>query len=192
MQKAKLMCDNKEVLRDAIEDYIIMTLELNLFNSINIKSLVKRVNESMGKRLSEKSESESLLISELKDNPKKLENVLAAIESGNTHDALFTRLNELQNQKTLLAQELSKYDELNKIEKIKEIDIREMFDKYRFIMKVKDKRRVKEVIKKFIDCVDVYEDRVEIKFNEVFSYADFDVMLLEDCSVGRTGTDLTC
>ena len=56
------MCDNKEILHDAVEEDIVKTLELSLFNKKNIKSLLKRVNESMGNRLAGKSESESLLI----------------------------------------------------------------------------------------------------------------------------------
>ncbi len=189
----KKICSNREIKRDVLEECILNLLENNLFSKENIKLLIKKINDSMKSRLERKSDVMRMIQNEIKQSDIKIENILKAIENGSTHEALFSRLDAIQNQKDKLELDLFRQNELNKIDVIDEDEIRELFSKFKLTLENQDRKIIKEVIRKFVKRVDVYEDRVEIIFNAVLSLvSSLEVPFLEELILVRKGVNLTC
>ncbi len=57
-------------------------------------------------------------------------------------------------------------------------------------MKSHDRQQMKEIIRKFVKRIDVYQDRIEVDFNAVYFIAKKPMDILPLVHVKRVGTEL--
>lgn len=188
----KLTCKNKEIQRDNIEEFIIRILEKNLFNPSNVKRLVKTVNDKIESQFNNRTETDTRIEKELKEVVQKLDNILKAIESGNTHEVLFDRLNEIQKQKDMLECEKAEHVRTGNLKRVSEEEIRLAFKEYRKTLKTNNRQLIKSLIKRFIKKISVYENRIELEFNPVLLLPNLSMCILDDFSWRRHGSLLAC
>ncbi len=109
----KYKCNNREINKVYIEDYVISLLERYIFNHSALKKISKRIDEMSGASIQESREEQ--LHQELEETNIALKNVADAVASGLISDVLVAKLNELESKKANIEQRLmdNKYMEMN-------------------------------------------------------------------------------
>ena len=108
------------------------------------------------------------LLQEFEAVDRKIAKITKFVENGLVYDELISRLNGLQMRKRDLTIEIKTHESEVKTEDLDGIAVSKLFKKYLKVIKGKDKKRIKQIIREFVNEVTVYEDHVEVKFNVVF------------------------
>lgn len=177
-RKQKRGCDNKEIRRDELEEFVLTELEKHVLNDDAIPALSKELN----KKLQDKNKSNEEMLDSLKNKltkvNKEIENILNAIMSGIVNNMLKDKLDELEQVKLNLD---LKINELS-IERadgeevlITEEQIRNMFGRFKEFVLTRNLPECKKFIGDYVKEVLVYKDHVEVIFNVVFSFVDNEI-----------------
>ncbi len=98
-RKQKRDCNNKEIRRDELEEFVLTELEKNVLNDDAIPVLSKELN----KRLQDKNNSNEEMLDSLRNKltkvNKEIENILNAIMNGIVNNVLKEKLDELEQVK---------------------------------------------------------------------------------------------
>lgn len=174
-RKQKRDCDNKEIRRDELEEFVLTELEKHVLNDDAIPVL----SEELNRKLQDKNNcNEEMLVSlrnKLIKVNKEIENILNAIISGIVNSMLKDKLDELEQVKLNLD---LKINELS-IERtdgeevlITENQIRNMFGRFKEFVLTRNLPECKKFIGDYVKEVIVYKDHVEVIFNVVFSFVE--------------------
>lgn len=177
-RKQKRDCNNKEIKRDYLEEFVLTELEKHVLNDEAITALSKSLNE----RLRSKSNNNKEMLDNLKNKldkiNKEIENILNAIMNGIVNSILKDKLDELEQVKLNLESKINElYIESNGTElvNITEDQIRSMFRKFKEFVLTRNLPECKKLISDYIKEVVVYRDHIEVIFNVVFSFVDNEV-----------------
>lgn len=155
-------CTNHIIKQEEIEKYVYEALLNKILNGNSIESLVQKVKIEYNK-LQESSET---LVKEtqkqLNSVIERLNNLLAMLELSQT-PSLLNRINELDNEKTILEQQIQIYKTTTK-DSIPENKIIEVLKKDFNSLKSKSKEEVKKIIQKYVKRITIYSDRFEVEF----------------------------
>ena len=95
-------CDNKEINRDYLEDYVIRLIEMEILNTRALKRITGAIKEKSVMFVSEFTHDAEQLDNSLADVELQIKNVADAIADGLISEALVARLHELENEKNRL------------------------------------------------------------------------------------------
>ena len=98
-------CNNKEINRGYLEEYVIWLLEREIFNSKALRRLVKAIEARSGAIVTNIEDDRERIDRTIAEIEVQLKNVADAVASGLLSEALITRLNELENEKNRLITE---------------------------------------------------------------------------------------
>ncbi|MCI5726594.1 MAG: recombinase family protein [Clostridium sp.] len=76
------ICDNKEIRKEYIEEYVLSELERKVFNDKAISYLVEGINRNLQKQNKVDDEKREVIIKELKEIDTQISNIVTAIASG--------------------------------------------------------------------------------------------------------------
>ena len=76
------ICDNKEIRKEYIEEYVLSELERKIFNDKSISYLVEDINKNLQKQNKVDDEKREVIIKELKEIDTQISNIVTAIASG--------------------------------------------------------------------------------------------------------------
>ena len=153
----KYACNNKEINRDYLENYVIMLLKNHIFNSSSLNTIKRRI-ESMSKN----GANETILAQteeKLSEVKKALKNVADAVASGLLSDALIERLHSLKQEKADLGTTLS---ELQSVRDDITIDTHCILTQYAEVKDSPSSPAYKEFICGFIDKIEIGKYSVSI------------------------------
>jgi site-specific DNA recombinase len=172
-RKQKRECNNREIKRDYLEEFILQELEKNILNDEAIPTLSKALNEKMKTNNANNEELLKNLAYKLEKVNKEVSNIVNAIMSGIVNNMLKDKLDELEQVKLNLDLKMSELkieskdvDTIN----VTEEQIRSMFSKFREFVLERNIPECKKFIGDYINEVIVYKDHVEVVFNVVFSF----------------------
>lgn len=174
-RKQKRGCNNKEIRRDELEEFVLTELEKHVLNDDAIPALSKELNKKLQDKNKINEEMLDSLRNKLTKVNKEIENILNAIMSGIVNNMLKEKLDELEQVKLNLD---LKINELS-IEKTDgeeafatEEQIRNMFGRFKEFVLTRNLSECKKFIGDYVKEVLVYKDHIEVIFNVVFSFVD--------------------
>lgn len=143
-------CRNKEINLQYLEEFVLRLLEQHLFQRNALKRVLKAIEKFKANPLGEGKRLQ--LCQELQEVKEGLQNVTQAVEDGLLSSALIARLDELENRKAQLEQELENYDEQRQAPIA---DGSTILQEYQRIKELKGSPEYKSFIKSFITRIEV-------------------------------------
>lgn len=159
-------CQMPSLKQELIEDKILKILTEELLNVETRQGIVDTVNKQYQTLQKDCEGSVNILKQNLLDINKEIENIVNAVAKGFASNTLLQRLENLENIKSNLEEEISfkdniashKYITADKIEEILKKDLSELKDK--------SKEKLKSLVQKYVK-------KIEVKTTEVLIYLDF-------------------
>ena len=151
-------CDKKKVEKDKIEDFVVAkTMEF-----LKKDEIIERLADLLYNLQYEENTLLPRLESQLAERTKEIDNIVTAIQKGVASDALLQRLNELEENKRALEDEIKK-----------EQAERPLFTKDQFRMALYNFRKIDtttkegkaKLIETFIDRIYLFDDYIKIIYN---------------------------
>lgn len=163
------VCDNKEIRKEYIEEYVLSELERKIFNDKAIQSLVDGSNQNLQKRNKVDDEKKEVIAVELKQIDDQISNIVNAIASGFMQEEFKAKMDELKERKSELEfkQAQMKSDEITQI--VTEEDVRKLLNNFSGYVISRNIPECKKIIQDFVKEVVVYKEHIEVIFNVSFS-----------------------
>lgn len=156
-------CDNKELRREYIEEYVLKELERQIFNDKAVSYLVKKLNEYQDTLCSESESEMARLKKTLADVEKQISNIVDAVANG--HGAsLLNKLSELEEEKTKVETAMLKIKSRHSRTLITEEGLKGLFSMFREFVAERNIPEIKKFIGNYVEKVIVYKDHVEVVF----------------------------
>lgn len=156
-------CQQKEINKTYIENFVLEVLYDNLFKHTSIQALTKMLNEY---RKENNRENEELLDSSnkrLKAINKEISTTLEVVsQTGISIATVKDKLKELEEQKDYLEdyiEQLTLHHDLNISEQI----VEELLEKSKEFVKTRNLPECKTFIKSYVDSILVFQDKVSVK-----------------------------
>ena len=150
-------CSNKEINRDYLDSYVIGLLEREIFNVSALKTISKRI-EAYSNDAPDNNSNISIE-RELEEINFALKNVADAVASGLISDVLIAKLNELEERKAILENQLMS---LQTLPQEITIDTGLILSNYREVSQTPASPDHKAFITGFIDRIDIGKYVVDI------------------------------
>ncbi|MBF0548742.1 MAG: recombinase family protein [Candidatus Riflebacteria bacterium] len=155
-------CNNIEVNRNYLEDFVLSELQRVLFNERRIGSLVKRLNEYQIKTLTDNNQEIEKVQKELSAINPQIQNILDAIVKGMDHSTLKDRLTTLEGEKVRLELKKKELEYSDQKPFMDETTLREILKKYSNFVKTRSIPECKKFVKEFVEKVVVHKDSIEV------------------------------
>ncbi len=160
-KKNKSVCDKKSISREYIENIVVNATQM-FMQRTDLKAIAKCVADLYNKDIQTDKILESLN-KQLKDNNKKLKNILTAIENGIFNNTTGQRMQELENSKKELEEKIASRQMLT----IKPLDENQV---YSYLLSFKDldyslENAKQRLVDMFVNRVILFDDHCEIYFN---------------------------
>lgn len=162
-------CDNKELRKEYVEEFVLSELEKNILNDSAIPILVEKVNQHIQEQTTNDKASTGIMVKELVDIDKQISNIVNAIMQGFNHEEFKEKMDNLKDKKTKLEVLLMSQEARSQDTKVSEEQVRTLFAMFREFVKERNIPECKKFIQSYVDKVIVYKDHVEVIFNVVFS-----------------------
>lgn len=163
------VCDNKEIRKEYIEEYVLSELERKIFNDKSISYLVEGINNNLQKKNKVKEEKKEFINKEIKEIESQINNIVTAIASGFMQEEFKMKMDELKNRKSELEFKLSELKSDEIIQLVTESDIKKLLNNFSSYVISRNIPECKKFIQDFVKEVIVYKGHIEVIFNVSFS-----------------------
>ena len=187
-------CDNKEIRREYIEDFVLTKLERWVFNERAIPKLAKKLNEHQQKSIAGRELENEPLALELAEVERQIGNIVKAVSEGFGQESFARKLAELEERKVQITARLAENSSKLRRQEITEAELRQLLAMFRQYVKERNIPEVRKFIGSFIKRVIVYKDHVIVVFliAQFAAYANdglsFSVGIQRSKLCGDTGT----
>jgi len=165
-------CDNKEIRREYIENYVIAELQNKIFNNNAISYLVQQLNEYQYTISGKRDLELELLTIQLQEATTQINNIVNAIASGCAQTAFADKLAELEDKKAKSTVTIQEIQIKKKRTVITEDILRGMFSMLKEYLTEKNIPEIRKFIGKYVEKVVVYKDHVDVVFSLCFATGD--------------------
>ena len=157
-------CDNKEIRREYIEDFVLTKLERWVFNDKAIPKLAKKLNEHQKKSITGRELENEPLTLELAEVERQIGNIVKAVSQGFGQESFVEKLAELEARKAQIAARLTENGSKLRQKEITEAELKQLLGMFRQYVKERNIPEVRKFIGSFIKRVIVYKDHVIVVF----------------------------
>lgn len=164
-------CENQEIRKEYIEEYVLSELEKNILNDKAIPILVEKINLYLTKKSSSSGAEIVNATKELTDVNTQIDNIVNAISNGFSQGNFITKMKELEERKAQLELRISE-TELSNTKKIDEEQIRKIISIFKQFVMERNLPECKKFIHNYVQKVIIFKDRVEVIFNTAFVMSD--------------------
>lgn len=162
-------CDNKEIRKEYVEEYVLSELERKIFNDEAITYLTKGINDNLRKQECIDDDKKSILLKESKDIEGQINNIVNAISQGFVQEEFKERMEELKKRKVEIELKLSEIEAREVTKVVTEADVRALLSDFSGYVISRNIPECKKFIRDFVKEVVVYKDHIEVTFNVAFS-----------------------
>lgn len=156
-------CQNKELRKEYLDNYVLDELYDRLFSDNSIKKLSAMLNEYNQKKMMENNDELNVYQKQLEEVNKKIASIVALVsESGISINTVKYNLKELEEQKNFYESQIKNINDTVKMSAINEDAINRLIEKSRDFVKTKNISEYRNFIENYIEKVIVFNDRVEI------------------------------
>ena len=163
----RIHCNNKEVNKDYLDEYIVKLIVNKILNTKALKSAVNKLNKYINTYNAEYEDNSTILKNEFSEICESLENITKAIEKGIINDSIITRASELEERKTQLEIQLS---EMHQYDEMQYDDFEYLLKEYKNLESGTEEYRT--FLQQFINKIIVYPYELEIELNTGLSIAN--------------------
>ncbi|MGN0676686.1 MAG: recombinase family protein, partial [Ruminococcus sp.] len=156
----RINCNNKEVNKDYLDEYIIKLIANKILNAKALKSAVNKLNKYINQYNAEYEDNSLALKNELSEVCESLENITKAIEKGIINDSIITRASELEERKTQLEIQLS---EMHQYDEMRYEDFEYLLKEYKNLEAGTEEYRT--FLQQFVNKIMVYPYELKIELN---------------------------
>lgn len=160
----KKACNNKDVNKEMIEQYVIDELLQKVFSEDALPKLVERLNEENKKLISERDKEKKKLSRQYEEIKKSISSIVDVIAKGYFHPSLHEKLTELEQQKAEIEVRIKEMNSLPDTSFITEEKIRQYLLKDKEVLEAGDPHKIKQILPTYINKIIVYRDRIEAHF----------------------------
>ncbi|WP_027400085.1 recombinase family protein [Anaerovorax odorimutans] len=162
------VCNNKEIRKEYIEEYVLTELEKKIFSEEAMPILVQGLRERLKNLNKENNEKRNIIEKELLEINKQIENIIEAISNGFYQEEFKTKIESLKQRKIDLEASLKEISVENKAPIVTETDIRKLILDFKEYVIRKNVPECKKFIQDFVKEVIVYNEHIEVIFNVSF------------------------
>lgn len=163
------VCDNKEIRKEYIEEYVLSELERRIFNDDSIQYLVEGINNSLQKKNQVNDEKKEVIVKELKEIEVQIGNIVTAIASGFMQEEFKEKMDELKERKAELEFKQAQIKSCEIEQRITEEDVRGLLNNFSGYVITRNIPECKKFIQSFVKEVVIYKEHIEVTFNVSFS-----------------------
>lgn len=163
-KNGKIKCSNQEVNRTRIEALVLDKLSDYLFNSDKVRELTKTYNEFIIKQNQGIQEIRKNINDSITSTNMKISNLLNVIENSGSY-SVAQRITELEKIKGEYETSLFELESSNNIATYSEQDITKQLRLAKTLFRNGSLKSTKTLINRFVDCVLIFPDKIEIKVN---------------------------
>ncbi|WP_455794279.1 zinc ribbon domain-containing protein [Clostridium butyricum] len=178
------VCNNKEIRKEYIEEYVLTELEARIFNDKSIPLLVEGINENLRKQNKGDDDKRAVFQKELKEVEKQIGNIVNAITNGFMQEEFKVKMEELKDGKIYLEGKLVELEGNQSVTKVTEEDIKGILSGFKEYVLIKNIPECKNFIQDFVKEVIVYKTHVEVVFNVGFNFVKSNEFIIK-CSRKR-------
>lgn len=163
------VCDNKEIRKEYVEEYVLSELERKIFNDKAITILTEGINKNLKNQIKVDDGKKSILLKEINDIDSQINNIVNAISQGFVQEEFKEKMDELKKRKVDIEDKLSEIEarEVNKV--VTETDVRNLLSDFSGYVMSRNIPECKKFIRDFVKEVVVFKDHIEVTFNVAFS-----------------------
>ncbi len=159
---ANIGCDNPEIEKHRLENFVIEQVFKYLFTDEGIKEIVKQINIYHKEIQSTKGKDIKLYDKQLKNLKKQQSNIARAIANGADSEAFIAEINKIMQSIKDVEQRIERESPAN-LPSITEAQVRNAVNKLEEEMRNEtDIDRKKEFINAYVESVVIYKDRVAV------------------------------
>lgn len=161
-RKNKRTCAMKGINKEFIENLVIQQLEDEIFSPDGMENLVS-VLQDYSKHIRSTAEIDlKNLNKELKEIEKQINNIVDAIANGMFHESMKSKMDALESQKLDIVKLVDQIETQTRQVSFSRDEIKNYFLKDADIRE-KSPDEQKNVIQAYVERIDVYEDRIDIR-----------------------------
>lgn len=162
--KVGKQCDTGNVHCDYLDSAAIVMISNMVFNEQLIPMLLAKYNEAVARADSETTRAIAKISKKISGVDSAIANIITAIEvSGST--ALIARLKDLETQRAELVQQQERLKEAAAVQSIDADQMSTLIARAKAMLSDKDNSATQRLIDMFIEGVEVFNDRIDIKIN---------------------------
>lgn len=160
-QNHKIGCNNKEIEKNKLENFVIEQLQNYLFSDEAINEIghqVKEYNKTVAK-----TNNQDLILyqKQMKQIDKQIANITKAIARGVDEDIMIDKINELNQSKKDLQKRIDEAV-LEELPTVSKKDIKEALSMFSTYIKENNTLECKRFIDNYVDKIVVHRDKVEL------------------------------
>jgi site-specific DNA recombinase len=158
-------CQNKEIRKEYLDNYVLDQLHERLFSDNSIKKLSAMLNDYNTKMISENNDELKIFQKQLDEANQKISSIVKLVsESGISINTVKDSIKELEEQKDFYELQIKHIADTVKLSSIDEGAITQLIEKSRDFVKAKNIPECRNFIENYVEKVIVFNDRVEIIF----------------------------
>ncbi|WP_234122518.1 zinc ribbon domain-containing protein [Clostridium hydrogenum] len=123
----KRNCDNKEIRKEYVEEFVLTELEKNIINDKAVPILVEKINKHIVEQSKNEKESAEIMLRKLSEVKKQIDNIVVAITNGFCQSEFKAKMEELEERKSKLEFSIKELEVKNNIPSITEEQVKNMF-----------------------------------------------------------------
>lgn len=179
-------CNNKEIRREYIEDYVLQELSNKIFNDKAIKFITRGINNKIQQLNKENLGRMDVAKKNIERIDKQISNILEAIKRGVYDESFEEELRRLREEKNVHSMNLdAQHVVVESINDVSEDSVRRSLEDFKAFIKSSNKEECKRFIKTFVDKVLVYRDYIEVYFKIDFNLGNVQLDFQDVCKIMR-------
>nr|WP_278244335.1 zinc ribbon domain-containing protein [Clostridium butyricum] len=162
-------CNNTEIRKEYVEEYVLSELERKIFNDEAITYLTKGINDNIRSQEVVDGDKKAILLKEGNEIESQITNIVNAISKGFVQEEFKEKLEELKKRKAEIEFKLSEIESREVSKVITEADVRALLSDFSGYVISRNIPECKKFIRDFVKEVVVFKDHIEVTFNVAFS-----------------------
>lgn len=170
--KSSIICDNPEIRKEYLEEYVLNELENSVLEPNIIQALSEKVNDYLNEDEKNITRIKEVSQKELVEIDTKIKNIINAVSMGFASIELKNELDELNQKKHEISNTLSSLiKEKDSTDKVTPEDVKiHLMNIRRFILE-RNYPEIRTFIKNFVKEIIVSKEGIEVTFIPLFSFA---------------------
>ncbi len=162
-RQMKKCCDNKEIKRDDLENFVINQLQQYMLNDQLIPEITAQLNAYIQRNASNPQEVANYQ-ARLKELQHNKENLIDAISKTGLNDTFTQKLSEIETEMASIAAMLDKSEKAQNMTAVTEEMITQYIGSFKDYVLKRDKPQIKRMLSSYVQRVDVFKDRITVTF----------------------------
>ena len=157
-------CDNRELRREYVEEFVLKELERRVFSERAIPKLAEQLNNYQQQSLAGREAESEPLARELREIDRQINNIVQAVSEGFSQSSMVGKLAELEERKAQVESRLQENRNKLQREPVTEEAVRKLLGRFREFVRARDIPEIKKFINSFVKKVIVSKGHVVVVF----------------------------